>query len=435
MADIRGAPPLGAPRETCRPLPETPSRVSPWSMALNLEDIYVDLHQNPELSFQEFRTAGVVAQHLESLGYEVHTEIGVTGVVGVLENGDGPTVLLRADMDGLPVAEQTALPYASTAVATAADGSTVPVMHACGHDVHVTALLGAAEFFSENLDAWSGTLIALFQPAEEMGGGAQRMIDDGLYDLVPIPDVVLGQHVAPLPAGMLATHEGVTMAAADSIDVIFHGVGGHGSRPETTIDPVLMAAMFTVRVQQVVSREMAWNEQAVVTVGRIAAGTKNNIIPDSATVGLSIRTLDRTLRERVLGAIERIANAEAEAAGAPKPPSIVYGDSFPLTINDTSATQQVTAAFYDEFGASSVVDSGILSGSEDVSVLATACGVPLVYWFVGGADPHAFHALPTGSGLPADLPSNHSPLFAPVIHPTLDTAVAALTRAALEWLG
>lgn len=404
-------------------------------MALNLESIYVDLHQNPELSFQEFRTAQVVTEHLTTLGYEVHTELGITGVVGVLENGDGPTVLLRADMDGLPVVEQTGLPYASTSHGTAADGTTVPVMHACGHDVHVTALLGAAEHFVENLDTWNGTLIVLFQPAEEMGGGAQSMIDDGLYDLVPIPDVVLGQHVTPLLAGMVATHEGVTMAAADSIDIEFHGLGGHGSRPETTIDPVLMAASFTVRVQQVVSREMAWNEQAVVTVGRINAGTKNNIIPDHATVGLSIRTLDAGLRERVLGAIERIANAEAEAAGAPKPPTITYVDSFPLTINEPSATAAVTAAFIDNFGPAAVIDSGVLSGSEDVGVLAQACGAPLVYWFIGGVDPELFQHVHGSAGMPADVPSNHSPLFAPVIQPTLQTGVDALVRAALEWLG
>jgi hippurate hydrolase len=403
-------------------------------MALNLREIYVDLHENPELAFQEYRTAAIVADHLEQLGYEVHTEIGQTGVAGILANGDGPVVLLRADMDGLPVHEETGLDYASRARAIDRDGNDVPVMHACGHDVHVTALLGAAEQLAETTDEWSGTVVLVFQPAEEAGGGAQAMVDDGLFEIVPKPDVVLGQHVAPLPAGMVAVHPGVAMAAADSIDITLYGVGGHGSRPETTVDPVLMAASLTLRLQQIVSREIAFTEQAVVTVGQIHAGTKNNIIPSTAKLGLSIRTLDADLRERVLGAIERITNAEAEAFGAPKPPTIHNTESFPLTYNDPESTERFTEALGEVLGTQRVIGAGVISGSEDVGVLATAAQVPLVYWFLGGGDPALFAGVNHESGLSSDIPSNHSPHFAPVIEPTLSTGVLALVSAAREWL-
>jgi len=416
-----------------------PNRVRPlvytWDMALNLPNIYVDLHQHPELSFAEHRTAGIVATALLGLGYEVHTGLGRTGVVGVLENGDGPTVLLRADMDALPVLEQTGLAYASVARGVDEQGNDVPVMHACGHDVHVTALLGAAEHLAEITDEWAGTLIVLFQPAEEGGGGAQAMIDDGLFDLVPSPDVVLGQHVAPLPAGTIALHLGVTMAAADSIDITLHGVGGHGSRPETTVDPVLMAANLTVRLQQIVSREVGPSEQAVVTVGQIHGGTKNNIIPAKAVLGLTVRTFNADVRSRVIGAIERIANAEAEAAGAVRAPEFSYNESFPLTINETAASARVGDALAAEFGGETVIDAGVVSGSEDVGVLADAVGAPLVYWFLGGADRSLFIGADFTQGFPSDLPSNHSPMFAPVIEPTLSSGVRALVAAAREWLG
>lgn len=401
-------------------------------MALQLRDIYIDLHQNPELSFQEFRTANIVADHLTNLGYEVHTEIGETGVVGVLENGDGAVVLLRADMDGLPVLEETGLPYASRARGTDPDGNDVPVMHACGHDVHVTALLGAAEQLAETMDEWSGTLIVVFQPAEELGNGAQRMVDGGLYDIVPKPDVVLGQHVAPMPAGLVAARAGSAMAAADTIDITLYGTGGHGSRPEATVDPVVMAANLIVRLQQVVSREVGFQENAVLTVGQVHAGSKNNIISSSAKLGISVRTLDMEIRERVLGAIERITNAEAEAAGAPKPPLIEHTESMPVTFNDPEATARVVEAISEGTGRP-VIEMPILSGSEDVGALATAAGAPLVYWFLGGFDPALFAGADM-TNMPTDIPSNHSPFFGPVIEPTLSAGVAALNAAAREWL-
>lgn len=403
-------------------------------MALNLHDIYVDLHRNPELSFQETRTASIVAQYLEQLGYEVHTEVGQTGVVGILHNGESPVVMLRADMDGLPVFEETGLDYASTERGLDPEGNDVPVMHACGHDVHVTALLGAAEELAESTDDWSGTIVLVFQPAEEYGGGAQAMVDDGLYDFAPVPDVVLGQHVAPMPAGIVGAHPGVAMAGADSINVTLYGVGGHGSRPETTVDPVLMAANLTVRLQQIVSREIAFNEQAVVTVGQIHAGTKNNIIPSEAHLGISVRTLDPELRERIIGAIERLANAEAEAAGALKPPLVEIAESFPVTTNDSDATARVVQALSEVLGERRVVDAGVVSGSEDVGILASSVGAPLVYWFLGGADPALFAGAAIEEGFSSDIPSNHSPYFAPVIQPTLSIGVTALTTAAREWL-
>lgn len=402
-------------------------------MAIDLEALYVDLHEHPELSFQEYRTAAITAEHLEELGYAVQTGVGKTGVVGVLENGDGPVILLRADMDGLPVLEETGLPYASRQRGTDPDGNDVPVMHACGHDMHVTALIGAAELLSNTTDEWSGTVVALFQPAEEWGGGAQAMVDDGLFDSIPIPSVVLGQHVGPFPAGLIALQPGVAMAAADSLRIVLYGRGGHGSRPEAAIDPVLMAANLTVRLQQIVSREVASTDAAVVTVGQLHSGTKNNIIPDQAMLGLSVRTFDTGVREQVLGAIERMTQAEAEAVGAEKAPEIIHEESFPLTFNAVDASHRTIGALRTVFGDQGVVSAGPISGSEDVGVLASAINVPLVYWFVGGLD-HALFGDLTSGKMPTDVPANHSPFFGPVIQPTLSASVSAMVTAAREWL-
>ncbi|MBM6622325.1 amidohydrolase [Micrococcaceae bacterium RIT802] len=402
---------------------------------IDLEQTYRDLHGHPELSFQEHRTAGIVAGHLRRLELAVHEGIGGTGVVGVLENGAGPTVLLRADMDGLPVLEETGLPYASTARGTDPDGKDVPVMHACGHDVHVTALLGAVERLAGERAAWSGTLIALFQPAEELGGGARAMVEDGLFQRVPTPDVVLGQHVAPFPAGWVGVHAGVAMASADSLSVTLHGVGGHGSRPEATIDPVMMAAATTLRLNAIVSRELSATSSAVLTVGQLHAGTKHNVIPNHATLGISLRAFDESLRTRILTAIDRVVRGEAAASGAVRDPEIVHDDHFPVTVNDADAIERTRAALRGVFGPGQVIDPGHVSGSEDVGVLATAAGAPLVYWFLGGADPQVFAGVADPVAVAAGLPSNHSSRFAPAIQPTLDHGVAALVAAAREWLG
>lgn len=404
------------------------------TMGIDLEHLYRDLHANPELSFQEHRTADIVAGHLIELGLDVHRGIGGTGVVGVLANGTGPTVLLRADMDGLPVLEATGLDYASTVIGTDSEGHPVPVMHACGHDVHVSCLIGAVEKFAAEPGSWSGTLVALFQPAEEHGGGAQAMVDDGLYARVPTPDVVLGQHVAPFPAGWLGLRAGVAMAAADSLNVTLYGSGGHGSRPETTVDPVLLAAATTMRLQGVISRELAAADQAVLTVGQIHAGTKNNIIASQATLGLSIRTFHESVRAKVLSSIERVVHGEAMASGSPMDPVITFDEHFPLTINDPTATARVSSALAGHFGTDRIIDPGAVAGSEDVGVLATAAGVPLVYWFLGGADPALFKDFAATGRMPENIPSNHSPHFAPWIQPTLGVGVDALVVAARAWL-
>src|ERR671928_1217195 len=240
----------------------------------DLQTLYTDIHAHPELSMQEIRTAGVAAERLEAAGYDVTTGIGKTGVVGLLRNGDGPTVMLRADMDALPVKEATGLPYASTVMATDRDGTTVPVMHACGHDMHVTWLVGATTLLARARDAWRGTLLAVFQPAEETAEGAQAMIDDGLFARFPKPDVVLGQHVMPAPAGMVGYRPGTTQAAADSLEVRLFGRGAHGSMPESSVDPVVMSAATVLRLQTIVSREVAANQAAVVTIGALQSGTK-----------------------------------------------------------------------------------------------------------------------------------------------------------------
>jgi hippurate hydrolase len=364
---------------------------------------YEDLHRHPELGRQEHRTAGVVAEQLRALGYDVTTGVGGTGVVGVLERGQGSTVLLRADMDGLPVLEATGLPYASTATATNADGETVPVMHACGHDVHTTCLLGAAAALADD-ESWRGRLLLVFQPDEEGGGGARAMVDDGLFERFGTPDVVLGQHVAPVPVGVLGVRSGPAFAASDSLRVTLHGSGGHGSRPEATVDPVVMGASLAQRLQTVVSREVAATDTVVVTVGSFHAGVAANVIPDDAV--------------------------------APKQPEIEVRDSFPPVVNDAAACDRVREAFT-AAARWIVVDPGPVTGSEDVGILADAAGAPCAYWLLGGADPALFAGATTVEEIRdvvADLPSNHSPRYAPLAGPTLECGVAALVTAALAWL-
>lgn len=402
-----------------------------------LADVYRDLHEHPELSFQETRTAEIVADRLTAWGFDVHTGIGGTGVVGVLDNGSGPTALLRADMDALPVAEKTGLPYASTARAVDRFGNDVPVAHACGHDMHVTCLLGAASHFAVHRDQFAGRLVVLFQPAEELGAGAKAMVDDGLFDTVGTPDIVLGQHVTPTPAGMLAMSSGLTLSATDSLTVTMHGRGGHSSRPETTVDPIVMAASTVLRLQTIVSRETAASETAVVTVGMLSAGTKDNVIPDQAQLRLNVRTQDPAVRQRTLAAIDRIVRAEAEASGAPRPPDIDHTDYFPPLRNDQSATARTRSVFAAWLGETNVVDPGAQTASEDVGVLAERAGAPCCYWFLGGADPKLFASV-TSAGEAVEvirgIPSNHSPHYAPVIEPTLTIGVEALVRAARHWL-
>ncbi|WP_078908649.1 amidohydrolase [Streptomyces vietnamensis] len=403
-----------------------------------LHALYQDLHAHPELSFQEFRTAGVVAALLREQGWQVTEGVGGTGVVGVLANGEGPVVLLRADMDALPVREETGLPYASTATGVGPDGDEVPVMHACGHDMHVTCLLGATAQLAARREGWRGTVVAVFQPAEEVGG-APAVIEDGFLERFPRADVCLGQHVASAPVGFVGTRPGPVMAASDSLRVRLFGRGGHGSTPEATIDPIVMAAAVVMRLQTVVSREVGATQTAVVTVGSIHAGTKENIIPDTAELRINIRSTTPAVRARVLEAVERIVRAEAMASGAPKEPEITGLNSFPVTVNDPEVTGVVQGALTAALGDGRVFTlPQPLTGSEDFGAFGTALGVPSVFWYFGGADPALYRDVDPASlledGLPDTVPSNHSPHFAPVPEPTIEIGVTTLLAAAAHWL-
>jgi amidohydrolase len=397
------------------------------------ENFYRDLHQHPELSHQEHATAEKVAAQLDQAGYQVHTGVGGTGVVGVLGNGDGPTVLLRADMDALPVREDTGLPYASTATTTDADGAEVPVAHACGHDAHVACLVGAAQLLAEGTVQWQGTVVALFQPAEETGDGARAMVEDDLATLVPAPDVALAQHVLVAPAGTVATPTGPVLSAADSLRITVYGRGGHGSMPQATVDPVVLAAMIVIRLQTIVSRETAPGETAVLTVGSVQAGSKSNVIPDHAVLQLNIRTYSEQTRQAILDAIRRIVAAECQASGSPREPEFELFDRFPLTDNDADTTQRVAVAFTEFFGERAGV-MGQQTASEDFSDLPTALGVPYTYWRVGCTDPELYRQAAETGRISQEIPVNHSAGFAPVLQPTLDTGTQALVVAALAWL-
>lgn len=400
----------------------------------HLETLYKDIHSHPELSMQETRTAEIAGKELRAAGYEVTTGVGKTGVVGVLRNGEGPTVMLRADMDALPVKEQTGLPYASTVTAKDREGNTVPVMHACGHDMHVAWLIGASSLFASARDTWRGTLMPVFQPAEETAEGAQAMIDENLFTRFPKPDVVLGQHVMVGPAGAVGGRSGVITSAADSFEIRMFGRGAHGSMPQASIDPVVMAAATVLRLQTIVSREIAPTDAAVVTIGSLQAGTKENVIPDEAIIKLNVRTFDENVRKRVLAAIKRIVNAEATASGAPKPPEITALDSYSLVSNDPTATERVVEAFRKHFDGQRVVQVQPTSASEDFGSFGVEWGVPSVFWFVGGTDPDVY-AKAKAAGRVQEIPTNHNPRFAPVIHPTLEAGVEALVVSAEAWLG
>jgi amidohydrolase len=387
-------------------------------------ELYKDLHRNPELSMEEHRTADRIEQELTGFGYQVQ-RIGGTGVVGVLDNGSGGTVLSRADIDALPVREATGLDYASEN-----DG----VMHACGHDMHITALLGAAKLMAAHRDGWAGTHVALFQPGEETAAGAKAMVDDGLVDKLPKPDVAFGQHVMPFEVGTIGTTAGPILSAGDSLKVTVHGRGAHGSMPHNAVDPVVLAASIVLRLQTIVSRETKPGEFAVVTVGASNAGTKSNIIPDRAVLLLNLRTYDVALRERIMASIERIVRGECAAAGSPHEPEFEYYDQFPLTSNDAETTQKITAAFTEHFGGSQVFHAEPVTASEDFSRIPDAFGVPYTYWTVGSVPAQIYRKAVENGTVSEDIPANHSPFFAPAIDPTLSIATQAQVVAALAYL-
>ena len=401
------------------------------------EALYKHFHCHPELSLQESQTASTIASHLDSLnaGYVLHKSIGGHGLAGILFNGLGSTVLLRADIDALPVLEQTGLPYTSkVTMKDTTDDVEKPVMHACGHDMHITCLLAAAEKLASIKSVWSGTLMVLFQPNEERAGGAQAMVDDGLYDKIPVPDIVLGQHVMPLRAGRVGNRHGRIMAAADSFKVTLFGRGGHGSMPHRCIDPIVLAANIVLRLQTIISREINPSEAAVVTVGSVQAGSAENVIADQAVLKINTRTTSPATRERLLASLRRIIIAECEASNSPKEPMIETTSSFPLTVNDSDIATHLESSFGEFFGEAFEPNTDASTGSEDVSILATSRQRPYNYWFIGGVDPDLWDRAESEGRIFEDVPANHSPFFAPVVQPTMTVGIQALCVGALSFL-
>ncbi len=402
---------------------QVPSRSSEVeSMFTDARALYLDLHQNPELSSHETQTAAKLSARLRDLGYTVTEHVGGTGIVGILKNGAGPTVMLRTELDALPVEEKTGLSYASTVRTKDDAGRDVGVMHACGHDLHMASLFGTAAIMARSKDRWNGTLILIGQPAEETISGAKRMIEDGFMTRFPRPDVALALHVGnQLPAGKVGVGPGYQFSNADSLRITIYGKGGHGSMPNTTVDPILIAARTVVALQTIVSREVKPGEVAVVTVGYIQAGTKNNIIPDQAELGITVRSYKPEVRKQILAAVDRITKAEANAAGAPREPKIEHYEATDAVYNDPTLAQRLESVLDSTLGKGNVVVDEPGLASEDFSYF-TAQGVPSFYFSLGGADPQKYAE---AKALGTNLPSNHSPLFAPDVDPALRAGIAA----------
>lgn len=402
----------------------------------SLFELYKHLHSHPELSFQETQSAARVAEELRRAGFEVTTGVGRHGLVAVLHNGQGPTVLVRSDLDGLPVKEQTGLPYASTVLATNSAGEGVPVMHACGHDVHMTCLVGTARVLAQLKEKWQGTLILIGQPAEEIGGGASAMLADGLFKRFPRPDVCLALHDnAEYAAGTVLYTPGYTYANVDSVDLIIHGVGGHGAYPHKTKDPVVLAAQIILGLQTIVSREVRPGDPAVVTVGSIHGGTKYNIIADEVRLQLTVRSYTDEVRNQTLEAIKRIARGQALAAGLPDNlmPEVKVAEGFsPATRNDPALTERLAGVFKVWFGDDKVLLKRPSMGGEDFSEYGrTAEKIPICMFEIGGVAPETWKESER-TGKP--LPSLHSPFWAPVPEPTIKTGITAMSAAVLELL-
>ena len=377
-------------------------------------------HSHPELSGRESGTAARIRSRLDELGLETFA-CGGHGVVGVLRNGDGPVVAYRADTDALPVRESTGLPYASTVTARVGDAE-IPVMHACGHDAHIAVALALVELLAAEREAWRGTVVWIFQPAEEIAQGAAAMVADGLWERAPKPDVLLAQHITALPAGSVRIGFGDVMNLGDSWRVRIRGRGAHGARPHEAIDPVLIAAHTIVRLQSVVSRMVDPAHPVILTVGEVHAGTKENVIPDEATISLNIRTPDADVRADVLESVRRVLRAETAASGADEP-TVEVISSFPRCVNDRSTAAAVADALAGEFGGDAVARDLRATGSEDVGALADAIGVPLVFWMFG--------AYREGRDT---MPSNHTPDFGPDDVPAIDTGVRAGIAALARFL-
>ena len=413
----------------------------------NIQDwlgTYKHLHENPELSTQEKETSALIAAQLKKLGYEVTDHFGqyeaadvqAYGVVAVLKNGVGPTVYVRTDMDALPVTENTGLPYASKVKVKRADGSQVGVMHACGHDLHMTVFIGTAKMLAEFKSQWSGTVVLIGQPAEETVGGAAAMLHTGLFTKFPKPDYVLALHDTPwVPAGKVAYVDGPILAGADSVDITVRGYGGHGAAPQATKDPIVVASEIVMMLQTIVSRETDPLDHVVVTVGSFHSGTKHNIIPDDAHLQLTVRTMTPQMRTKILAAITRITNGIAQAAGVPderKPVIEISKDSVPATINDAALTKRVATAMEKSLGKDNVVAGKPIMASEDFSLFAlTAPNPPIMMFWLGASDPAKYKdAVENGTRLPGP----HSSEFAPLPEPAIRTGVAAMTTAVISLL-
>ena len=395
----------------------------------NLEDLFVHFHKNPELSFRESETAKRIGAELEALGYDVTLGVGRTGVVAVMENGDGPTVMVRADMDGLPVKEDSGLAYQSVAMQEDLKGEMQPVMHACGHDVHVTSLIGTARQMAERKSDWSGTLVMIGQPAEELISGAREMMEDGLYTRFPKPDYALAFHVAAqLPTGRIGLTDGAAYSSSDSVDIVVKGVGAHGASPHKGIDPVLLASNIVVGLQSIVSRSLVPQEPGVVTVGAIHGGTKHNIIPDRVELQLTMRSDSPETRQVIMDGIERIARGEAIAMGVPEDlmPEVIFSETqtTPPTVNDAATARRVQAVFQREFGEDVLwTEPRQGMGAEDFAYFVTPeSGVKGVYFAVGGTKPDEV----------ASAPSHHSPFFKVEPEESVVLGTHAMTVAALD---
>lgn len=402
-----------------------------------LMELYRDLHANPELSFQEVETAAKLAKRARALGFEVTENVGKTGVVAVMRNGDGPTVMLRADMDGLPLVEKTGLSYASKRTAVPASGVETGVMHACGHDTHMTAWIGTAQQMSERKDEWSGTLVMILQPAEELGEGALAMLADGLFERFPKPDYVLGFHdAAQFPAGMIGYSPGFALANVDSVDITIPGVGGHGAYPHTTKDPIVLGSAIVMKLQTLVSRESSPLDPAVVTVGSFHGGYKHNIISDEVKLQLTVRSYADESRKLLLDGIARIAKGEAIAAGMPedKMPTVTVQDPYtPSTYNTPEFTEEVMADLRVRFGDDRVMKVPSVMGGEDFGQFLRADPdniKSLIFW-VGGVPAEDFALAQAGK---KKLPSLHSPEWAPDAEKVIATAAEAMTAASLDIL-
>jgi amidohydrolase len=394
--------------------------------------VYEDLHSHPEVSLEEVRTAGILANEIRSFGYTVTEKVGGTGVVGVLQNGAGPTVLVRTDMDALPVKEETGLPYASKVEVRRPDGSVAGVMHACGHDMHMTCWLGTAEILAKHRDDWYGTLLFIAQPAEEVGKGALAMLEDRLFERFGKPDLGLALHCESFVAhGDIGYTSGYALANVDTLDIVVKGKGGHGAHPQNTIDPIVIAARIVIDLQAIVSREIDPLDAAVITVGSIHGGTKHNIIPNEVRLQLTVRSFKETTRQRLIDGIRRVAKGAALASGAPEPEIIVDSVFTPAMFNDPALTEKTVRGLEAILGKEHLVVREPVMGGEDFSRFARA-GVPCVMLRLGTIDAARVRAFEEGK---EEIPSLHSSKYAPVVDPSIRTGVTALVSSVLRVLG